>query len=234
MPDGEPELMFDCGGMVTSITIDTYGTLWFATENGLLSYDYSGKWKRFDEDEGVMSHSINSLYLSPGGSLIVAGDKGISYLLQGDTVFYPIFPDRVDKVLFAVPDMENIWFTTTNGLYKFNLHENRTDYYGGETGLTDGGFIAGSGTISADGRIWLGTYMGVTSFHPANIRTNLYSPAALITGLSFIPRTRDGAEIPDLVIDFDQGGEKRPAAHDESNGGGVLRDDDGTRDAGGS
>lgn len=204
LPDGTAELMYDCGGIVTSITIDTYGTLWFATENGLLSYERSGEWKSYNEDQGVMSHDINSLYLSPGGTLIVAGDRGISYLLQGDTVFYPIYPDRVDKVLYAVADMENIWFTTTNGLYKFNLRENRTDYYGGETGLTDGGFIAGSGTISADGRIWLGTYMGVTSFHPANIRTNLYSPAALITGLSFIPRTRDGAAIPDMVVDLDK------------------------------
>ena len=204
LPDGTPELMFDCGGIVTSIIMDSYGTLWFATENGLLSYGSSGEWKMYDESQGVMSHDINSLYLSPGGTLIVAGDRGISYLLQGDTVFYPIFPDGVDKVLYAVADMESIWFTTTNGLYKFNLHENRTDYYGGETGLTDGGFIAGAGTISADGRIWLGTYMGVTSFHPANIRTNLYSPAALITGLSFIPRARGDAAAPDMVIDLDR------------------------------
>lgn len=205
MNDMVPELMHDGDGVVSSIKEDINGMLWFATENGLMSFDTTNEtWKKYTENEGVLSKSIYSLHLSSGGLLLVAGDKGMSYMLPGYDSFTPITPDGVSRVLFAVSDLENIWYTTSNGLYKYNLQESRTDYYGGETGLRDGGFIAGSGGMSADGRIWLGTYMGVSSFHPASIKTNLYSPAALITGMAFRARTRPGIVYSDREIDLDR------------------------------
>lgn len=202
--DKVPEIMREGVGMVASIREDMGGRLWFATEKGLLSYDPDEEsWKEYADDEGVLSKSIFSLHLSSGGLLLVAGDKGMSYMLPGDDGFTPISPDGASRVLYAVSDMGNIWYTTSDGLYKYNIQEDRTDYYGGETGLRDGGFIAGSGWMSTDGRIWLGTYMGVSSFHPSGIRTNMYSPAALITGVAFRARTRPGVVYQDREIDLD-------------------------------
>ena len=200
LPQGKPELMLSGVGLVTSAKVSQDGTVWFATENkGLLSYNpIEGTWRQYTRQDGVESQSINSLYISASGLLIAAGNEGISYLQPGMSRFTPVFPQGNPNVLYATSDMRNIWYTTSNGLYKYNTHDGNTEYFGGEAGLYDGGFITGSGFTSDDGRIWLGTYMGATSFHPGNIRINQYSPPAVLTGVTFRNRNRAGLIKPDL------------------------------------
>ena len=201
-PYGTPERMYESTGLVSSIKTDADGTVWCATEGcGLLSYyPVEGTWKIHSSDDGIESASINSLYLSGGGLLIASGDKGLSYSRPGAGRFSTIRPKQTDQVLFAASDAQNIWFTTTNGLYRYDMLGDNTDYFGGETGLYEGGFIAGSGFVSDDGRIWLGTYKGVSSFYPGNIRNNLYSPAPLMTGVTFRTKVRAGRINPDINI----------------------------------
>ena len=202
LPNGTPERIYESTGLVSSIKTDADGTVWCATEGcGLLSYHpVEGTWKKNSSDEGIESGSINSLFLSGGGLLIAAGDKGLSYSQPGADRFTSIRPKQTDKVLFAASDVQSIWFTTTNGLYRYDMLQDETDYFGGETGLYEGGFIAGSGFVSDDGRIWLGTYKGVSSFYPGNIRNNRYSPAPLMTGVTFRTKVRIGRVDPDINI----------------------------------
>jgi AraC-like DNA-binding protein/ligand-binding sensor domain-containing protein len=202
VPNGTPERIYESTGLVSSIKTDADGTIWCATEGfGLLSYHpVEGTWKRHSSDDGIESGIINSLFLSGGGMLIAAGDKGLSYSRPGAGRFSTIHPKQTDKVLFAASDAQSIWFTTTNGLYRYDILQDETDYFGGETGLYEGGFIAGSGFVSDDSRIWLGTYKGVSSFYPGNIRNNQYSPAPLMTGVTFRTKVRAGRIDPDINI----------------------------------
>ena len=203
LPGGTPQLMCDRTGLVSSIKTGIDGTVWCATEtNGLLSYSpVEGTWRNYTADEGIESSTINSLFMSDGGVLIAAGDKGFSYLLPGMNGFITVNTPGLEKVLYAASDMQNIWYTTTKGLNKYDVREQEFSYYGGETGLYDGGFIAGAGFVGNDGRIWLGTYKGTTSFHPGKIWTNTYSPPALITGMAFRTRIRAGVIESPKTID---------------------------------
>jgi AraC-like DNA-binding protein/streptogramin lyase len=204
---------------VTSIKVSQDGTVWFATlDKGLLSYNpIEGTWKQYTRQDGVESQSINSLYISASGLLIAAGNEGLSYLQPGLSRFTPLYPRDNPNVLYATSDMRNIWYTTSKGLYRYNTHDGSTEYYGGEAGLHDGGFIAGSGFTSDDGRIWLGTYMGVTSFHPGNIQTNQYSPPAVLTDVTFRNRSRSGTIRPALRINLDDDTHESATPHRYNN-----------------
>ena len=219
LPQGKPELVQSGVGLVTSIKVSQDGTVWFATlDKGLLSYNpIEGTWKQYTRQDGVESQSINSLYISASGLLIAAGNEGLSYLQPGLSRFTPLYPRDNPNVLYATSDMRNIWYTTSKGLYRYNTHDGSTEYYGGEAGLHDGGFIAGSGFTSDDGRIWLGTYMGVTSFHPGNIQINQYSPPAVLTDVTFRNRSRSGTIRPALRIDLDDDTHETATPHRYNN-----------------
>jgi len=76
-----------------------------------------------------------------------------------------------------------LWISTDNGLCKFNTQTGKVKNYNVKDGLPTNEFNYGSGYRAADGSLYFGTFNGLVSFSPKQIKENAIAPAILFTGL---------------------------------------------------
>jgi len=84
----------------------------------------------------------------------------------------------------------NLWFSTSNGLVKFNTKIEKLTVYDTEDGLQDNQFISGSGFRSNSGRLYFGGINGLNTFYSDSIRgsTNRSVPPLAITDFKVLKK----------------------------------------------
>lgn len=159
-----------CCNYVHDIEQDRNGFLWIATEYGLSRFDGMQFRNYYLEDHpSLCRNQILHLYTDKEGRLLLGSNNGVllSYNEKTDC-FDNLMPDDFHASYFKsvtgfYEDEENLWTSTTNGLYVYNDEINKFDKHPTITDSTMNFFIS---AMEKDkyGRYLFGFYMGVRVF----------------------------------------------------------------------
>lgn len=124
---------------VRAILQDSYGFMWFGTQDGLNLYDgYDFKvFKNITNDSNSISNNfIYDLKEDLNGFIWVATDNGLNRFDHSTGKFERIdlnkfLPDKSlsNSILSINTHQNNIWFSTKDGVYKYNIDDNSINKY---------------------------------------------------------------------------------------------------------
>lgn len=151
---------------VTSITQDSNGFVWFATEDGLSRYD-GRDFKNFTKDDlGIDTDFITALCADGGGNLWVGSDNGASrYDFVSDS-FVPLdaVSDKGTEVRgkvthICIDDGGLVWMSVNGlGLFSYDPVTDRLRNFFCENGRTTLPFNIRTFVIDGNGDFWLSLY----------------------------------------------------------------------------
>lgn len=166
------------------ITTDAKGNLWLGTYgNGIFIFDKNHKLlKHLDHKLGLSSNAIKQLYRDSRGWIWIAGQDGLSVIKDTSK------PDAIvnfgyDSGLYDIhfhaiqEDSDgNMWFSTNNGLVKWNKNSSNLENYDYHDGLPLSSFIDLAACASPDGNLYFGSLKGTCTFNPARFRDDNQIP----------------------------------------------------------
>jgi ligand-binding sensor domain-containing protein/two-component sensor histidine kinase len=97
----------------------------------------------------------------------------------------------------------NLWLSTDNGLFKFDLLNEHFTHFNIEDGLQSLEFNGGSYFKANDGQIYFGGINGLNYFYPDSIGTNLFVPPIVITSISVLTNQIRG-EANEIILSYDE------------------------------
>ncbi len=163
------------GQQVTGITEDEYKNLWFATDKGVVKYDWSTsatgekKFNNYTDKKYFNNQRFWSIYADTKGNIWGGAVTGI-YRFVDDywTLFELPYPEEVSgefitkKTTWSISEDKdgNYWFST-NGFGVFRYDGQSFTQYTKEDGLTDNDVDVI--TEAKNGDIWIGTRFGGVS-----------------------------------------------------------------------
>ncbi|MBQ8483315.1 MAG: response regulator [Bacteroidales bacterium] len=186
---------------IISIKGDSKGDIWFASiSNGLLRYD--PKTQELNTVESTAGPSIpdeilsmdthtNQIYLGTAGRGVIKYDIGTGKTSSLQNNSYNMLNM---SILNIIPDENDIWLSTNEGLIRYNLSSEKAMMFGKSDGLRTDIFNNNSGIKTSDGLIYLGTNDGFNVFDPESIQINYTAPGTTFTQCSF-PNLRNGDHI---------------------------------------
>ncbi|MBQ9193438.1 MAG: helix-turn-helix domain-containing protein [Bacteroidales bacterium] len=183
------------GDWVMDIQADAEGSLWFATSrSGVLRRKSDGSWQTFTTaDNGLPSNYINCLTPAPQG--VFAGTQNGLVLLSADGGAKTLMTG--EDILRIASDGNQLWLSTASSIVRYFLADGRRESFGANDGITSSLFSTNAGTVTRDGRIYMGAADGFVSFFPG-VKGNDTPPPVLFT--------RFHASGPGLFMDAFQNG----------------------------
>jgi len=175
--------------IVNDLYKDTYGRIWFCTNNGIAVFD-KGDIKRYTVKEGLNSSTILDITQDHSGRFWIASYYGGLNVLNNDSFSYFTHADGLtsNNIYSVLTDAEgNIWAGTQNGVDRIAL-----DSTGHITGIKNYGVYDGFTGIECNGqanfidhadKLWFGTVNGAMRYDPGSRKRNLKPPITHITGL---------------------------------------------------
>ena len=121
----------DIQSVVYSICYDSYGNVWFATEEGLVRFN-SKDYYLYNTNNGLpenLGNRIFSIIKDSDNHLWIGSEKGVAIYDSNKNVFIEIKTEyeKNAKTNFIIEDnKKNIWVAKNNGLWKFNKVEQST------------------------------------------------------------------------------------------------------------
>jgi len=164
--------------------------IWMGTENGLVRYnpeeDIFYIYRTEDDDNsGLVSHIIYSLYLDSQSVLWIGTASGLNrYDKIGDKFsFYPKSEAMVNNQVFAIQEDRDscLWLSTNRGLIRFDPGSEDYLTFNLSDGLQNYEFIQGSSFKSTSGELYFGGISGLNYFHPDSIHFNEHIPNVTFT-----------------------------------------------------
>jgi signal transduction histidine kinase/ligand-binding sensor domain-containing protein/CheY-like chemotaxis protein len=147
---------------VASLYEDNSGTLWVGTLGGLNKLDRAtGTFTQYREKDGLRNAAV----------LGILEDDALAK--QGP---------------HASQEGPNLWLSTLDGLYKFNLQTATFTEYDMGDGLQDAQFSISAFTKSRDGALFFGGKGGFNVFYPEQITANPYVPPVVLTDFQLFNR----------------------------------------------
>ena len=158
------------------IALDRQGKLWIGTYgNGIFIFDRNGNLKyHLDNAHGLSSNAVKQLYLDSRGRMWVAGQDGLSCIentAKPQTIKnYGYESGLTDIHIRALQEDKegNIWFSTNNGLSRWNKNTAKFDNYDYHDGLPHSSFMDRAACMTPGGNIFFGSLKGVCVFHPGS------------------------------------------------------------------
>ena len=171
---------------------DAHGRLWAGTTAGLMVRAPDGRWSRFTEQDGLLSHTVTSLallpdgsawlaYLEPSGLTRVRLEAGRFQVLEHRTRTKGLRSDAI-YALLADPQ-GRLWVTSDQGLDRLDppLHVGSHDGMPSEDCALH--------ALVADGDlVWVGTVGGLMRYQPADAAATPPPPRAHLLSIGFGPR----------------------------------------------
>jgi len=172
---------------------DNAGNIWVGSRlDGIHRYDPKRKtftsFKNIPEDSASMpTNEIVDLNVNFQGKLWVGtGNKGLILLDPNKLTFKKNAVGVQDKNISNVieDDAHNVWFTSVDGVHKFEPSTLKIYSYSIADGLQGTQFNEGTRLKSADGTYYLGGTNGLNVFRPENITDDTVKARVVFTKLS--------------------------------------------------
>jgi ligand-binding sensor domain-containing protein/signal transduction histidine kinase/DNA-binding response OmpR family regulator len=179
--------------LINDVVFDTRGNLWLATQtNGVyLLKKGSRHWLNFrrSNGSGLTTDKILSIFEDSEGQIWLPTQGGglCRYnAVSGKIERFTLGNTEIGSTVFqVVEDQQGIlWFTTYNGLVRYNPQNGNIRKYSNATILLDNQFNYNSSLIANDGKIYLGSLSGLIRFSPKSFQQGLPIPKLVATELN--------------------------------------------------
>jgi ligand-binding sensor domain-containing protein len=163
--------------VVTSITQDNEGFLWFGTEDGLNKYDgYSVRIYTYDprDSSGLTENAIGSLFTDSRGRVWVTTGLGVNLYDRANDRFRRlssssgIGPDQEEGFAITEDRSGTLWIASNRGISRFNEQTQALERRPGDK--SDPAYLLGERIncvfAGYDGVLWIGSKSGVFRFDP--------------------------------------------------------------------
>lgn len=208
---------------VRDLLKDSQGRLWIGGENGLATYrNMDGQVERcaiLHEDSPLVSVFVQSLYESTTKLIWIATRTGLwCYNDKEKTVSHYTSADGLaSDIIHGIEEdsFGRLWLSTDNGLSCFNPFSGTFRNFSTSDGLQSNQFNPGSHCRRRNGEIMFGGIYGISSFDPAKIEDNPYTPQPIISRLEVFNKpikpedgsgilTKSVSEAKDMTLRHDQ------------------------------
>jgi signal transduction histidine kinase/DNA-binding response OmpR family regulator/ligand-binding sensor domain-containing protein len=183
---------------INKMVEDKYGNLWLATHSGINLWDE--KTQRFlshstlfgGKFAGVIVHDI----LVTGDKIFIATPNGLFNInLKQPANTAPTLEVAahyneggvlVNQFICALQEDRNgnIWFSSTTGIAKLNIHNGVLHHFGKQDGVQVNAFHITSSFSDSKGILYFGGDNGLVFFNPEAVIANYQKPSVVLTGIS--------------------------------------------------
>ncbi|UOE49213.1 response regulator [Mucilaginibacter sp. SMC90] len=178
---------------VRCIYEDSKHNIWVGTTIGLnILKNHSAAFTAFKTDErdnnSLKASYINCITEDKAGTVWIGSYHGGLSRYDANTNTFKTYTTEqglpTDNVLkIEQADDGALWISTDNGLARFDQKTEKFKSFTVKDGLPINEFNANSSFKDLNGDIYFGTYNGLVSFNPKDVRDNNYAAPVLFTGL---------------------------------------------------
>lgn len=226
---GNPNTISDNRIQTKSVCEDIDGSIWVATWNGLNHLLIKNKKDIFNSEikfvhyfsnyldtSSISDNRIISTYRDITGTLWFGTyGGGINKVIksQDGSVKFKSFNTEdglPNDIIYCIEGdgKGNLWFSTDNGLCKFNPSDGSSSTFNVADGLQSYQFFWGAGYKSPGGRLYFGGANGFNSFYPENIKLNSHIPPVVLTKFSVLDKEKflgkNLNHIKEIVLSYEQ------------------------------
>ena len=167
---------------ISYILEDKQGLLWVCSTNkGIYRLDsLQQQWKHYTN---LPTQKVITACEDKNGNLWFGTDgQGLlKYDSQQDNFVKLPLPKNIRVIYKIIADKDELWITTSHGLYCYQPESGNIRTYDKNDGLQENQFLPNSGIQLADGTIFIGGIHGFNEFHPANITRNPRKPVVILS-----------------------------------------------------
>ncbi len=191
------------GNLVNDIYIDKQKNVWVATSQGLSLLTYknrgTGEFKNFFPDSEQAEISQNSVK-----KIVKSNNETLWFATQGGGLFkynmklnkftnYSIEKGLSASIIWGIQKdrNNNLWLSTNEGLWLFNIEKNTFRRYTASDGLRNIEFSEFSSFKNKNGEMFFGGKNGLIRFHPDSIEDNPFPPKVVISRLRIFNQSID-------------------------------------------
>jgi signal transduction histidine kinase/CheY-like chemotaxis protein/ligand-binding sensor domain-containing protein len=172
------------GENLISLDEDKDGNIWFGADDGVLNR-YNLDTRQFYQYFDPKEKSDARVVLADSKGRLWAAATGL-YLFDKKRDTFKLFsmkPGLGDVFVKGIVEdgRNNLWFSTSNGITRFNPETGEIKRFNNYDGLQGMEFENNAYLKTRDGEIFFGGINGFNSFYPDDIQTNKYIPPVYIT-----------------------------------------------------
>ena len=189
--------------LVLDILKSSNGTYWFATENGVMSYDGIST-TRYTESQGIPQNKARSIVEGEDGTLYIGTSEGL-YLYQNNTFkhvdgLYDLGEQAIYGLIFDFED--NLWIARNDGLDKVKIENGNITshrHYDESKGFMAQNCHNNAIGLTASGRIILGTDQGLLTYYKEEDFINDVESLIQFTDVQLFSQPTDWNQYADSV-----------------------------------
>lgn len=193
------DLIKNIGARISDITEDTQGKIWISTQGqGIYVYNTANQvWTHYlySPLSPKLPHNHVYVIVEDGSRNIWIGTEAglLKYDEASDNFEVVNMPIKNAKVLSIIEDQGVLWYTTPFGLVKRNI-DGSNEVYRQSDGLASNQFMNDAIMKSSNGRIYVGSRSGFSSFLPFMVRINDKVPQVRITDVKLNNQLLDASD----------------------------------------
>ncbi|MDC7995462.1 sensor histidine kinase [Altibacter sp. HG106] len=185
---------------ILSIGFDAEERIWVGTPAlgfGVIEdYENARSFKRIPGNTVVAKHGVHGIFFKDEKEVLMTTGAGIFQIDEKEALFTSSTPDfkqhteangLSDNIVYTMvqTDVDEYWFSTGNGLTRWNTQSNVFTPYTKEFGHKLRDFNQGAAALTKDGTLYFGT-TGLLSFTPSSIQENTVAPTIYFSDLRIL------------------------------------------------
>ena len=193
---------------------DSKENFWVGTYGGGLNkFDpSSGTFKYYqhntDDPNSISDDKVLSLLEDSDGTIWVGTSGGALNKFNPVTGKFTSLSTNqglTSSVVYGIleDNSRNLWLSTDDGIFKFDIEIEKFTQYGLEDGLQSLEFSGGAYFKNKSGKMYFGGINGLNYFYPDSIPVNNYVPPVVISSIKLFNDNLKG-ELDEIILSYDQ------------------------------